>query len=186
MIAIIGLGNPGKEYENTYHNMGYIAIDAFAREYGFNFTKTKYNGMFAEGRIANEKVVLLKPTTYMNLSGQAVVQLVNALKIPTDNILVVYDDIDLPMGEIRIRKKGSAGTHNGMRNIIQLLGSDAFSRLRIGIGRDERMDLKDYVLSKVTGEKLTTLTAELPKIVKVMNAFVEFKGDTERIDVNNY
>lgn len=186
MIVIVGLGNPGKEYENTYHNMGYMCVDAFASKYGASFSKTKYHGMYAETFIGDEKVIILKPTTYMNLSGVSVSECVNKLKLPLDKLLVVYDDIDLPFGAIRIRKSGSAGTHNGMRNIVELLGTEKFSRLRVGIGRDERKDLKDFVLSKVSKENMTLLENEKQKIVKIIDAFISFKGDVERIDINNY
>ncbi len=185
MIVIVGLGNPGKEYGRTYHNMGYMAVDAFADKYNLQFTKTKYNSMYAEGMVDGQKVVLLKPTTYMNNSGLAVAECVRKLKLPLNNLLVVYDDIDMPMGQIRLRSKGSAGTHNGMRNIVQCLGSDQFARLRIGIGRDTRMDLKDYVLGTVSSANMEILNAEMDKIVGIMHAYTQI-GDAERIDINNY
>ncbi|MBR4745634.1 MAG: aminoacyl-tRNA hydrolase [Clostridia bacterium] len=186
MIVVVGLGNPGKEYENTYHNMGYMCVDAFASSHGASFSKSKYHAMYAETFIGDEKVIILKPTTYMNLSGVSVAECVNKLKLPPDKLIVVYDDIDLPFGAIRIRKSGSAGTHNGMRNIVELLGTEKFSRLRVGIGRDEKKDLKDFVLSKVSKDNMTLLENEKQKIVKVIDAFISFKGDVERIDINNY
>ena len=186
MIVIVGLGNPGKEYECTYHNMGYMCVDAFAELHGLKFTKTKYNAMYAEGMVEGEKVAVLKPTTYMNLSGLSVAECVRKLKLPLTSLLVVYDDIDLEVGVIRLRHNGSAGTHNGMRNIIAQLGTSEFSRLRIGIGRDSRMDLKDYVLSKVSGDKLKVVEDNMSKVTGVITAFVKFKGNTEKIDINNY
>ena len=186
MIVIVGLGNPGKEYERTYHNMGYMCVDAFAERHGLKFSKTKYNAKYAEGVVEGEKVIVLKPITYMNLSGICVADCVRKLKLPLSSLLVVYDDIDLEVGAIRLRHNGSAGTHNGMRNIISQLGTSEFSRLRIGIGRDDRMDLKDYVLSKVRGDKLQIVEDNMQKVTGVMTAFVKFNGNTEKIDVNNY
>lgn len=182
MIAIIGLGNPDKQYLNTYHNMGFMAVDYFAEQNNLSFTKNKYNSMVAEGFIEGEKVLVLKPTTYMNLSGQAVSAVVNSLKIPLTNIIVLYDDIDIPVGTLRLRKSGSAGTHNGMRNIVELLGSKDFPRLRIGIGCEHRGDLVSFVLSKVSGENLEKTKALLPKINEGLLQFIKHK-DIERIKI---
>lgn len=182
MIAIIGLGNPDKQYFNTYHNMGFMAVDYFAEQNNLSFTKNKYNSMVAEGFIEGEKVLVLKPTTYMNLSGQAVSAVVNSLKIPLTNIIVLYDDIDIPVGTLRLRKSGSAGTHNGMRNIVELLGSKDFPRLRIGIGCEHRGDLVSFVLSKVSGENLEKTKALLPKINDGLLQFIKCK-DIERIKI---
>lgn len=184
MIAIIGLGNPDKQYDNTYHNVGFMAIDHFAKNYGLSFTKQKYKGVVAEGVVDGEKVVLLKPHTYMNLSGQAVVQLKNKLKLDLKQIIVVYDDIDIPLGTLRFRKSGSPGTHNGMRNITSLLGSQEFARLRVGIGQDTRVPLVSYVLStvdKLSGEKLQQA---FEKSDKALLQFIKSEGDIDNIDFN--
>ena len=186
MKVIVGLGNPGKEYDKTLHNMGYMSVDEFASSYGFSFTKTKYNAKYAEGMVDGEKVILLKPITYMNLSGLCVAECVRKLKLDLKDLLVVYDDIDLPVGAVRIRKSGSAGTHNGMRHIISSLGTDTFARLRVGIGRDERRDLRDYVLSKMSAEHTKAFDDNKQKITSIIHAFIAFDGDVERIDVNNY
>ena len=186
MIVIIGLGNPGDEYAKTYHNMGYRSVSAFASAHGLEFTKNKYNAYYAQGVINGQKVIVLKPTTYMNLSGVSVSECVKSLKLPLDKLLVVYDDIDLPFGTLRLRKNGSAGTHNGMRNIIASLGSENFPRLRIGIGRDDRKDLKDYVLSKLSKEHEEVFDDIKNKIVNVINAFVNSEGNVESIDINNF
>ena len=183
MIAIIGLGNPDKQYQNTYHNMGFMAVDYFAEQNNLSFTKNKFNSMVAEGFLDGEKVLVLKPTTYMNLSGQAVSNVVNSLKIPLSNIVVVYDDIDIPVGTLRLRKSGSAGTHNGMRNIVELLGSKEFSRIRIGIGCEHKGDLVSFVLSKVSGENLDKIKVLLPKINDALLQFIKYK-DVERIKIN--
>lgn len=179
MIVIIGLGNPEKTYENTYHNMGFMMLDYFAKENGLEFTKEKYNGLVATGLIDGEKVMLIKPTTYMNLSGKSVRAVVSGLKIPLENILVIYDDIDMPVGTVRFRKEGSTGTHNGMRSIASELGSTNFPRIRIGIGRDERMDLASYVLSRVSKENLEILNNKFPAINNKIIEFIKKKGKIE-------
>lgn len=153
MLLIVGLGNPGKEYENTYHNMGFKAIDELSIRNGFLLNKSKCKSDIFEGKILGNKVVVAKPQTYMNLSGEAVVELKNKFK--PDKIYVIYDDIDLPQGTFRYRETGSAGTHNGMRNIIKLLGTQDIARIRIGIKPEtEIYDLADFVLSKCKGESL--------------------------------
>ncbi len=184
MIAIIGLGNIGSSYEKTYHNMGFVTVTKFAEKNGFTFSKNKYHGVIAEGMYNGEKVVILKPSTYMNASGLSVKELVNMLKLDLKNILVVYDDIDLPCGNIRIRQSGSAGTHNGMRSIVEYLNSTDFPRLRIGIGRDERMNLGDYVLSRVSNENYEKLVPAFDKAVDMIEQFIIVKGDVNKVKVN--
>ena len=148
MFVIAGLGNPGKKYEKTRHNMGFLVIDRIAEKCGIDVSRIKHRALVGDGIISGRKVLLVKPQTYMNLSGEAVTQLVNWYKVAPEELLVVYDDVDLPFGRVRIRPKGSAGTHNGMRNILYLLGRDDFPRLRVGIGRPpEHWDMKDFVIS---------------------------------------
>ena len=132
MYIIVGLGNPGKNYEKTVHNLGYMALDFFANDNGLTFSKSKYFGKVAEGMVDGEKVILLKPETFMNLSGKSVEDLVHSLKLYLINLIVIYDDIDLDVAGLRVRSKGSAGTHNGMRDIVQKLGEN-FARVRIGL-----------------------------------------------------
>lgn len=146
MIIIVGLGNPDKKYEQTYHNLGFLAVDRFAQKICANFSKTMCKACVAEANVNGQKVILAKPLTYMNLSGESVVLLKQKYK--DARILVIVDDIDLPRGEIRYRLHGSAGTHNGLRSIVSYIGQE-FERIKIGIGRDESMDLCDYVLSKI-------------------------------------
>jgi len=186
MIIIVGLGNPEKKYDNTYHNVGFKAIDYFAEANGINFTKTKYNALMGEGMIDGEKVMLLKPQTYMNLSGISVSQAVNQLKLPLEKLLVVYDDLDLPCGVLRFRKQGSAGTHNGMRNIVEFLGSTQFARLRVGIGKDDRMPIVDYVLSRISKENMEKIDNNLPKVNGVIKEFISQKGNVDNIDINKF
>lgn len=147
--VIVGLGNPGKKYATTRHNVGFLALDSLAMDSDIQITKIKHKALLGEGRIAGKKVVLVKPQTYMNKSGESVQELVNFYKIPLENLIVIYDDIDLDPGRLRIRKKGSGGSHNGMRNIIRLLGDDGFPRIRIGVGKPpEGQDLASFVLSQ--------------------------------------
>lgn len=149
MKVIVGLGNPGKEYEKTYHNIGFLTLDALAAALGAKFSKKMANSQVAEVFFKGQKVILAKPQTYMNLSGQAVLELKNKFKLNDEDFLIILDDIDLPVGKVRFRQEGSAGTHNGLRNIVTLLKTNIIPRLRIGIGKDERMDLADFVLSKI-------------------------------------
>lgn len=157
MKCIIGLGNIGKEYENTRHNMGFMCVEKIAQDLNISFDKKLKKCVYAETNIKGEKVILVKPTTYMNLSGEAVVELLNWFKLDIKDICIIYDDVDLPFGKIRYRESGSAGTHNGMRNIIALVGHESIKRLRVGIeARDDAhlVPLYDYVLGKFTKEQL--------------------------------
>jgi PTH1 family peptidyl-tRNA hydrolase len=146
MYVIVGLGNPGKRYENTKHNIGFIALDLLAEKHGIKINSIKHKALVGEGRIADQKVILVKPQTYMNLSGNSVREVAAYYKVDLGNLIVVYDDVDLPMGRLRIRERGSAGTHNGMRSIIYDLQEDGFPRVRIGIGGEIRGRLADYVI----------------------------------------
>lgn len=150
MKVVVGLGNPENKYLQTYHNIGFCAVEKLASKFGVDFKSTKFcNGLVAEAYYHREKVLLVKPSTYMNLSGQCVLELKNKFKLDSKDFYIILDDIDLKKGSFRYRQSGSAGTHNGLRNIISLLKTEDIARLRIGIGRDERMDLADYVLSKI-------------------------------------
>ena len=150
MYLIVGLGNPDKKYEKTFHNMGYIAVGDAAEALGAKFKKKECEASVAEAFVGGEKVILARPLTYMNNSGRAVKQLMSKYKIDEDKLLVIYDDYDLPKGKVRIRANGSAGTHNGMRSIIGETGLKDFARIRVGI-RDEALNIPiiDYVLSEV-------------------------------------
>lgn len=154
MKIIFGLGNPDKKYLNTFHNLGFMCVDKAAQKLNLSFTKEKFKGVLAEGNILGEKVILVKPLTYMNLSGECVREVLDFYKADLKDILVVYDDYDLPKGEVRIRESGSAGTHNGMRNIIALLGKENFARIRIGFKPKEKsqIPLIDLVLSGIKEE----------------------------------
>lgn len=154
MKMIVGLGNPGREYAFTRHNIGFEVIDALSDFYKIPVTKSKFQGIFGKGVIDGEEVLLLKPLTYMNLSGEAVIALLHYFKIDPEDLLVIYDDLDLPTGKIRLRMKGSAGGHNGMKSILYHVQTEQFKRLRIGIGRPNgRQPVVDYVLQKFSKEQ---------------------------------
>lgn len=148
MYLIVGLGNPEPEYSNTRHNMGADVINNMSKICGFSVNKFKFNGIYGMGDWQGEKVILLKPQTYMNNSGECIIAFKNYFKIPDENVLVIYDDVDIEAGRIRIREKGSANTHNGMKSVIQHLGTTIFPRVRVGIGTPDK-DIADYVLEKI-------------------------------------
>ena len=173
MYIIAGLGNPGRKYENTRHNMGFIAVDLLAEKYGIKVDKIKFKALVGEGRIAGRKVLLVKPQTYMNLSGESIREVMSFYKEDIENLIVIYDDIDIPTGTIRLRKKGSAGTHNGMRNIVYLLADDGFPRIRVGIGSEKKVDLINYVTGGVTKGEKELLEGALLKAADAAAAIVE-------------
>lgn len=158
-FMIVGLGNPGDKYDNTRHNAGFITIDEIAKAYNINVAKLKYKALIGDGNIDGKKVILMKPQTFMNLSGQAVVEAMNFYKLKPEQVCIIMDDISLDVGKMRIRRKGSAGTHNGMRNIIALSGSEAFPRIKIGVGDkpNPNYDLAAWVMSKFTKDERALL-----------------------------
>lgn len=151
MVIIIGLGNKGSRYGDTYHNLGFMVADRLASILSLTFSKEKCKSLLAEGNYKGEKVILAKPQTYMNNSGEAAVLLKQKFK--DARIIVAVDDIDLPAGKVRYRQNGSAGTHNGLRSIVEYIGQD-FERVKVGTGRADNMDLADFVLSKIADKKL--------------------------------
>ena len=187
MFLIVGLGNPGKEYEGTRHNIGFEAVDYIADKYNIELNRIKFKGIFGEGMINGKKVILLKPTTYMNLSGESIREVVNFYKISNEEIIVIYDDISLEVGRLRIREKGSHGGHNGIKSIIANLSSDVFPRVKIGVG-GPKGDLVSHVLGKfsyseieilresimATSEAVTTILSKDTK--EAMNKFNGFKA----------
>ncbi len=164
MKLIAGLGNPGKQYEDTRHNVGFKVIDKLCEKWGLTLNKTKFNGLYAKEMINGKKVILLKPLTYMNLSGEAISPLMDYYKIPAENLLVIYDELDLPVGKIRLRFKGSAGGHNGLKSIIKHIGTEEFKRIRIGISRPpEGRSVVDHVLGKFTQEEQPVINEMIEK-----------------------
>jgi PTH1 family peptidyl-tRNA hydrolase len=150
MVIIAGLGNPGKKYEKTRHNMGFLAIDELAEKNDIKVNKLKHKALIGDGRISGQRVLLVKPQTYMNLSGESLREIVDYYDIAIEDLIVIYDDLDVEIGGLRVRKKGSAGSHNGMKSIVQHLGSKDFPRVRVGIGQSKGADWKDFVLSKTS------------------------------------
>lgn len=158
MYLIIGLGNPEKDYGKTRHNMGFNVINELSKEYSIDINKSKFKGLYGDGTIENEKVILLKPQTYMNLSGESVIEAVNFYKIPLQNIIVIYDDVDIDPGFIRIRKNGSSGHHKGMESIISHLHTEDFCRVRVGIGKPKfKDDMITHVIGYIPDEELELL-----------------------------
>lgn len=170
MKLVIGLGNPGPEYERTRHNVGFRVVDKLAAKLGWKWTERRSRAILASGTIGSEKVVLVKPITYMNLSGAAVGELVRWYKIQPEDVLVIFDDLDLPVGKIRLRARGSAAGHNGLDDIIRHLHTNAFPRLRIGIGHptNSRMNGRDYVLGIPPGDERILLEAAEDRAVEAI------------------
>ena len=182
-----GLGNPGKKYENTRHNTGFIAIDKIAEKYGCNINRLKYNALTAECVIAGKKVLLMKPQTFMNLSGEAVTQAMNFYKIPAEKVVIIFDDISLDVGRMRIRRKGSDGGQRGVRSIIGLSGSENFPRIKIGIGEKPHSgwQLSDWVLSRFTKEELETLDKVTDNACKALEYIVSGNIDKAMSEYNS-
>lgn len=179
MYIIAGLGNPGREYAGTRHNAGFMAIDELASRFGIDVSEKKHKGLIGKGVIEGNKVILLKPQTYMNSSGESLREAVDYYKIdPEEELIVIYDDISLNPGDIRVRKQGSAGGHNGMKSIIAHLGTQGYTRVRIGIGeKPPRMDLADWVLGHLTGDDLSNVQSAVKEAAEavplIMNHGVE-------------
>ncbi len=185
MYLIAGLGNPGSQYDNTRHNVGFGAAACLHEAYDFPPERAKLQAQVSKGVIGDEDVVLIRPLTYMNLSGNAVCAVMDFYKITPDHVIIIYDDIDTPFGAIRIREKGSAGSHNGMKNIVQMLGTQDFPRIRIGVGaKPEGWDLADYVLSHFSKEEQEIIQETEKKAAKAAAAIVE-KGLSRAMNLYN-
>ena len=185
MYIIVGLGNPTKEYDNTRHNIGFAAIDMLADKYGINVSEVKHKALLGKGVINGNKVILVKPMTYMNLSGEAVRAVIDYYKVDEEEeLIVIYDDISLDVGQLRVRKKGSAGGHNGIKNIIAHLGHDTFQRIKIGVGEKPKgYDLADYVLGHFSKEDLATLKEGMERVDGAVNLMLQ--GDIDEA-MNRY
>ena len=188
-MIIIGLGNKGLSYKNTYHNMGFDVVSKLAKEMGVRFSHTECKAKTAVTNVNGKRVVLAKPETYMNLSGESVRELMGKYNETADGIIVIYDDIDIAIGTIRARNAGSAGTHNGMRNIVECLnGNTAFKRIRIGTGFDHgNVPLYNVVLSKVKGENKTLVDASTDFVANELLSFLK-DGDFDKLmrNVNGF
>ena len=167
MRLFVGLGNPGKAYERTRHNCGYMVVDRLADKLGLSFTKRQFDGLYTR----LDDIIILKPETYMNLSGRCVTAFLSYYKIDIDDLLVVYDDMDLPIGKIRIREKGSSAGQKGIQNIIDLSGTKAIKRIRVGIGENKTIDTKDYVLSAVPKEDQEVFLASIDRAAEALDYY---------------
>lgn len=184
MKLIIGLGNPEKDYANTRHNMGFEVINLLAEKYNIEVNKNKFKSLYGDGFIEGEKVILLKPQTFMNLSGEAVIEVVNFYKIDLDDILVIYDDLDIEPSKIRVRKSGSPGSHNGIKSVTHYLKTNNFARVRVGIGAPpEGMDIIEYVIGGISTEEKQLLKQG---IEKAKDAVIEMLTNSIDTAMNKY
>lgn len=177
MKMIVGLGNPGSDYDFTRHNVGFIVIDNFAKFCGVSIDKSKFNGLYNEVFISGEKVILLKPMSFMNLSGEVVSKFASYFKIDSNDILVISDDLDLPFLKYRLRLFGSCGGHNGLRNIEKCLGRNDFRRFRIGISNNKNISTVDYVLGKFSRSDIDALSCFLPRTCDILADFCKMDFD---------
>jgi len=169
---IVGLGNPGRKYAGHRHNVGFQCLDRLAEAWGLSFSRRKHKALLAQGQIAGLKAILAKPQTFMNLSGQAVERMAHFYKVLPENILVIYDDLDLPVGRIRLRPEGGSGGHKGMKSIIEHLGSNGFPRLRVGIGRPTHGDPVDYVLGDFTLDEQIAIDDAYERVVSAVELWL--------------
>lgn len=184
MYAVVGLGNPGREYENTKHNLGFITVDLLAERHGVAVRKLKHKALSGDGVIRGEKVKLIKPQTFMNSSGESVSQLTEYFDVAHDRLILIYDDVDIPMGAVRIRAGGGAGTHNGMKSVIYHLGFDDFPRVRIGIGAETgEVPLYGWVLSGFSKEHID---AARDAVSRAADAVEEIIGEGVVSAMNKY
>ena len=183
MKLIVGLGNPGKKYENTRHNMGFMAVDLLSDQANIDVDKEVFHGLMGRGKIYEQDVILFKPTTFMNLSGTAVQEVVHYFKIELEDIVVIYDDMALEPGTIRLRKEGSSGGHKGMQNIIDCLSTEQIKRIRIGIGEPGENDTIDFVLSKPLKDEVPVIEEAIANAVRAVKEML--KSDFDRA-MNKY
>jgi len=179
MKLIVGLGNPGEAYRTTRHNLGFLALDRFAADAGISFDSKKKKALWGRGQYLGEDLFLLKPQTFMNLSGEAVLYLASFFHIATEDVVVVCDDINLAYGAMRIRKSGSAGGHNGLKSLIASLGSEEFVRVRLGVGerQDSQSDLADYVLSPFSADEMRLMPVYLGHVTRALEEIIQGKTD---------
>lgn len=179
MRLIVGLGNPGREYENTRHNVGFLYLDYYANKKNVKIDKEKFGGLYGEIFAEGEKILLLKPQKYINLSGEVIKKFVDYYNIDVKDILIICDDLDTNIGKYRIRAKGSCGGHNGLKNIELMLGTQNYSRVKIGISNDRSIDTKDYVLGKMNSESLNLIEKNYEIVCDIIDDFYKF--DVEKI-----
>ena len=179
MKMIVGLGNPGKEYENTRHNVGFIVVDDFAKKNNITDFKEKFNGLYAKIVTPTDSFILLKPLSYMNLSGTVIKRFASFYKIKPEDIFIIQDDLDLPLGKIKVKYKGSSGGHNGIRNIIENLKTEIFPRLKIGISKDITISSRDYVIGKFTDNEKDIIQKILDFSPNIIDDFIHY--DIEKV-----
>lgn len=186
MKLIVGLGNPGREYEKTRHNIGFNVLDLLADKYNITFSENKrFNALEASFNLMGEKVILVKPLTFMNLSGDSVIKYMNYYDININDLLVIHDDLDMELGKIRIVFDSSSGGHNGIKDIINKLGSQRFSRLKIGISNDKAVDTKDYVLGKFSNDEIKILNNSYEKLYDLVEDFISYDVNALKQIYNN-
>ncbi len=179
MYLIVGLGNPERKYDGTRHNVGFEAIDALSKHYGIEVNHKEHKGLVGKGMLNGHKVVIMKPKTYMNLSGECVFPMSEYYEVdPTTELVIISDDVSLSTGNIRVRKKGSAGGHNGLKNIINLLGTNEFPRIRVGVGECETGDMVSHVLGHYDAEDREKVDASMEKVIGAVELFLEGDLDT--------
>ena len=186
MYLIVGLGNPEPEYSYTRHNMGFDVINSISKKYNIEVEKNGFNALYGIGEILGKKVILCKPQTYMNLSGESIIQFVNYYKIDLENVIVIYDDIDIESGQVKLRKKGGAGTHNGMKSVVENLKSTEFPRVRIGTGLIlEKGNLIEYVISKLSKNEYLNLVQGIDMGVKAVEEILKEGIDNAMNKINS-
>ena len=184
MYLIVGLGNPEEDYSKTRHNMGFNVINKLSQKYNIEVNKNKFDALFGSGEIEEKKVILLKPQTFMNLSGKSIIQAINFYKIDIKNIIVIYDDVDVEKGKIRIRKQGSSGSHNGMKSVIEELQTESFTRVRVGIGKPEfKSDMINYVIGAIPEQEIKVLEEG---VEKAKEAVIEILKNGTDIAMNKF
>lgn len=177
MKLIVGLGNPGKEYENTRHNMGFMALDEYASKNHLIFNKKKFNGLYTDFNYNNDKIILLKPQSYINLSGEVIKKFIDYYKINIDDLLVISDDLDMELGKIKIKYKGRSGGHNGLKNIESHLGTQNYRRIKIGISNNKNIDTKDYVLGKLNSDSKKIIEETIKLFPKIIEDYLNISFD---------
>lgn len=186
MFVVVGLGNPGKDYANTRHNVGFDTIDLLGERNNITINKIKFKSVYGEGTINGEKVILVKPQTYMNNSGETVRDIYNFFKVPIENIIVIVDDIDIEFSTVRVKSKGSAGSHNGLKSIINLMGNQKFPRVKIGIGtKKPKQDLASFVLSKFSKEERVLIEESMVTAAESVETIINYDVDKAMNEFNS-
>lgn len=177
MKLIVGLGNPGKEYNKTRHNIGFMCIDEIAKKFNVSFDSNKFNGLYTQINYNGEKVILLKPQKYMNLSGEVIRDFLNFFKIEIKDVLIICDDLDTEIGTYRLRYKGSSGGHNGLKNIEHHLSTQEYKRIKVGISNNKNIETKDYVLGKFTKEEIDLINPIIDKMPSIIDDYLTLPFD---------